>query len=92
MVNYTCPRCGFNTKNKYKYVTHLRRKFMCKNNLSDDNLESEYLKYNIFEKISKNNSGSEMTQIDSTKESIASEMTQNDSTKESIDSEITKNN
>ena len=48
MVNYTCPRCGFNTKNKSKYISHLRRKFICKNIISDDNLNNEYLKYNIY--------------------------------------------
>ena len=36
MVNYTCPRCGFNTNHKTKYVSHLRRKFICKNIISDD--------------------------------------------------------
>ena len=51
MVNYTCPRCGFNTNIKTKYVSHLRRKYICKNILSDDNLTNEYLKYGIEEKI-----------------------------------------
>ena len=31
MVNYTCPRCGFNTNIKTKYISHLRRKYLCKN-------------------------------------------------------------
>ena len=55
MVNYTCPRCGFNTKNKSKYISHLRRKFICKNKVTDDNLQNEYFKYNITDKISKIN-------------------------------------
>ena len=36
MVNYTCPRCGFTTNIKTKYTSHLRRKYLCKNILSDD--------------------------------------------------------
>jgi hypothetical protein len=52
MVNYTCPRCGFNTDIKTKYTSHLRRKYLCKNIISDDNLYNEYNKYEIKEKIS----------------------------------------
>jgi hypothetical protein len=52
MVNYTCPRCGFNTNIKTKYTSHLRRKYLCKNILSDDNLYNEYVKYEIKEKLS----------------------------------------
>jgi len=51
MVNYTCPRCGFTTNIKTKYTSHLRRKYLCKNTLSDDNLYNEYVKYEINEKI-----------------------------------------
>ena len=50
MVNYTCPRCNFTTHIKTKYTSHLRRKYICESVISDDNLESEYLKYNIVEK------------------------------------------
>ena len=91
MVNYTCPRCGFNTKNKSKYISHLRRKFICKNKVTDDNLQNEYFKYNIVDKISKINNGSKMTQNDSKKKSFGSEMTQIDSKIILIDSEITQN-
>ena len=51
MVNYKCPRCGYEINIKTKYMNHLRRKHMCKNILSDDNLQGEYIKYNITEKI-----------------------------------------
>jgi len=51
MVNYTCPRCGFNTHHKTKYMSHLRRKYICKNKTSDDMLQNEYIKYEINEKI-----------------------------------------
>ena len=51
MVNYTCPRCGFTTNIKTKYTSHLRRKYLCKNTLSDDNLYNEYVKYEINEKL-----------------------------------------
>ena len=50
MVNYICPRCGFNTTIKIKYYNHLNRKFICKNKISDDTLEEEYKKYNVVEK------------------------------------------
>ena len=48
MVNYTCPRCGYEIKTKY--VNHLRRKNKCINKLNND-LQEEYIKYNIIEKI-----------------------------------------
>ena len=51
MVNYSCPRCGFNTNHKTKYIMHLRRKYICKNIVSDDTLNNEYIKYNILDKI-----------------------------------------
>ena len=51
MVNYTCPRCGYNTNHFVTYKRHLSRKKICENIISDDNLENEYLKYNITEKI-----------------------------------------
>ena len=51
MVNYSCPRCGFSTNHKTKYIMHLRRKFICKKIISDDTLNNEYIKYNILDKI-----------------------------------------
>ena len=54
MVNYSCPRCGYTINIKKKYENHLRRKKLCENIVSDDNLENEYLKYNISEKLEKN--------------------------------------
>jgi len=62
MVNYSCPRCGFTTNIKTKYVSHLRRKYICKNTLSDDNLKNEYTKYNIEEKINIPKKSSKNTQ------------------------------
>ena len=50
MVNYICPRCGYEIKIKTKYVNHLRRKNKCINKLNND-LQEEYIKYNIIEKI-----------------------------------------
>ena len=52
MVLYTCPRCGFESANKSKYTSHLSRKFICKNISSNDNLNNEYIKYEMTEKIS----------------------------------------
>jgi len=55
MVNYKCPRCGYETHIKTIYVRHLERKILCKPNISENNLENEYLKFNITEKINTNN-------------------------------------
>ena len=55
MVNYICPRCNFTTHIKTKYTTHLRRKFICENSFSDDDLINEYIKYNINEKLQSKN-------------------------------------
>ena len=51
MVNYKCPRFSYETTIKTKYIQHLKRKFLCKNTLSNNNLGEEYKKYNIYEKI-----------------------------------------
>ena len=51
MVNYTCPRCGYNSHIKTIYMRHLSRKKICENIFSDDNLINEYIKYNIKEKL-----------------------------------------
>ena len=51
MVNYTCPRCNYNTNIKTIYVRHLSRKYICNNIISDDNLQNEYIKYNIVNKL-----------------------------------------
>ena len=53
MVNYTCPRCGYNTNHKTKYMIHLRRKIICKN-INEDDLQNEYIKFGINEKIKVN--------------------------------------
>jgi hypothetical protein len=54
MVNYKCPRCGYETHIKTIYVRHLERKLLCKPIISENNLENEYLKFNITEKINTN--------------------------------------
>ena len=51
MVNYKCPRCGFETNIKTKYVQHLKRKYICNSILNDNDLNEEYIKYNIKDKI-----------------------------------------
>ena len=51
MVNYKCPRCGYEINIKTKYVNHLRRKKLCDEILSKTNLQTEYIKYGIKEKI-----------------------------------------
>jgi hypothetical protein len=51
MVNYNCPRCNYETIIKTIYVRHLSRKFICSNIFSDDNLQKEYIKYNLYNKI-----------------------------------------
>ena len=53
MVNYNCPRCGYTINIKTKYVNHLRRKKVCNPIINNCNLDEEYKKYNIIEKIDK---------------------------------------
>ena len=54
MVNYICPRCNYTTYDKTKYVNHLKRKIICNPILSKTNLQKEYIKYNIIDKIQMN--------------------------------------
>ena len=54
MVNYKCPRCGFNTNIKTKYIQHLKRKFICEPTISENSLREEYIKYNLSNKIINN--------------------------------------
>ena len=51
MVNYICPRCGFTNNIKTKYMNHLKRKKICEPILSKTNLQKEYIKYGIIDKI-----------------------------------------
>tara|TARA_B100000902_G_scaffold144041_1_gene141477 strand:+ start:183 stop:1751 length:1569 start_codon:yes stop_codon:yes gene_type:complete len=51
MVNYKCPRCGYEINIKTKYMNHLRRKNLCKPKVSNCDLQSEYIKYDISDKI-----------------------------------------
>ena len=51
MVFYNCPRCNYTTFDKTKYMLHLKRKIICEPILSKTNLQKEYIKYDIKEKI-----------------------------------------
>ena len=51
MVNYKCPRCGYETHIKTIYTRHLGRKVICNPNISNNNLIDEYNKYEITDKI-----------------------------------------
>ena len=51
MVNYKCPRCGYEINIRTKYMNHLRRKNLCKPNISNCDLQNEYIKYGINDKI-----------------------------------------
>jgi hypothetical protein len=55
MVNYKCPRCGYETHIKTIYIRHLGRKYICETKISDNDLQNEYKKYNILSKIKNNN-------------------------------------
>ena len=54
MIFYSCPRCGYEVNNLTKYVNHLKRKKLCKPILSKTNLQKEYIKYSIKERIQMN--------------------------------------
>ena len=51
MVFYKCPRCNFTSFDKTKYMNHLKRKKICEPILSKTNLQKEYIKYDIKDKI-----------------------------------------
>jgi hypothetical protein len=51
MKIYECPRCGFTNNIKTKYLNHLKRKKLCNPILSKTNLQKEYIKYDIKDKI-----------------------------------------
>ena len=55
MVTYTCPRCNYQINNLTKYIKHLKRKKLCEPILSKTNLQKEYVKYGIKDKININN-------------------------------------
>ena len=42
MVNYKCPRCGYETHIKTIYIRHLGRKYICETKISDNDLQNEY--------------------------------------------------
>ena len=54
MVSYTCPRCNYQINNLTKYIKHLKRKKLCNPILSKTNLQKEYIKYGIKERIQMN--------------------------------------
>ena len=54
MVFYNCPRCNYSTEHKTKYVNHLKKKKICEPILSKTNLQKEYIKYRIEDKIKVN--------------------------------------
>ena len=54
MVNYICPRCNYSTHILTIYIRHLKRKKICEPILSKTNLQKEYIKYNIKERIQMN--------------------------------------
>ena len=51
MIFYICPRCGYEVNNMTKYVNHLKKKKICEPILSKTNLQNEYIKYDIKDKI-----------------------------------------
>lgn len=53
-MQYSCPRCNYNTDVKQRYVVHLKKKKICKPLKADVNLHTEYEKYiNCKSKIKK---------------------------------------
>jgi len=54
MIVYTCPRCNYEVNNLTKYMNHLKRKKICDPILSKTNLQKEYIKYGIKERIQMN--------------------------------------
>ena len=73
MKFYECPRCGFTSNIKTKYINHLKRKNICEPLLCKTNLQKEYMKYDIKDKhiLTPNNT------IDTTKNVGSHKITQN---------------
>jgi len=63
MVIYICPRCNYKINNLTKYIKHLKRKKICNPILSKTNLQKEYIKYDIKEKININNNTTKNVEI-----------------------------
>jgi len=56
MVNYQCFRCGYETKHKANFITHLNRKNICNPLLEDISIEEvkNYYGFNVSTKIHQN--------------------------------------
>jgi len=78
MVNYTCPRCGYESHIKTIYMRHLSRKKICENILSDDNLINEYIKYNVKEKLMVIESTKSQQLSQNSQQKVNKKSTQND--------------
>ncbi len=61
---FNCPRCGYYTNHCATYKRHLSRKIICDNILSDDNLQDEFVKFNIIDKIEINMSSKMSSKFD----------------------------
>ena len=75
MKIYKCPRCNSSTHILTIYVRHLKRKKICDPILSKTDLQKEYIKYDINEKIIKPQNNS----IKTSKNEGALKITQNNS-------------
>jgi len=70
MVSYTCPRCNYQINNLTKYIKHLKRKKLCEPVLSKTNLQKEYVKYDIKDKIDYNKNSSKNEEESSKNEEL----------------------
>ena len=70
MVSYTCPRCNYQINNLTKYIKHLKRKKLCNPILSKTNLQKEYVKYDIKDKIDYNKISSKNEECSSKNEEL----------------------
>jgi hypothetical protein len=70
MVSYTCPRCNYQINNLTKYIKHLKRKKICVPVLSKTNLQKEYVKYDIKDKIDYNKISSKNEECSSKNEEL----------------------
>ena len=75
MKIYKCPRCNYSTHILTIYVRHLKRKKICEPISSKTDLQKEYIKYDIYEKIIKPQNNS----IKTSKNEGALKITQNNS-------------
>jgi len=92
--NHTCTRCGYYTSHLVTFKRHLARKIICKNKISNSDLNIEYIKYNINDKIDKMyniQNATEMNQNEPKNQGKTTEMNRNEPKNQEKTTEMNQN-